>query len=114
MESTGTQQAIATASEQISQPQYTSKMRWVDLGLVLFIGFASPILVSIYGMFVPSLVYARGSYRGLAITDLLLRHACAFLMLAYVFSRQKRRIREIGLGLHWTDLFKAVWLTILA
>ena len=84
------------------------------MGLVLFIGFADPILIAFYALFHPSYVSSPSSYPALSLAYLLLRHGTAFLVLAYVFWRQGRGLRSIGIGFRWSDPFKGVGLMILA
>jgi membrane protease YdiL (CAAX protease family) len=114
MESTGIQPVLEPISEQPSQPRYTARMRWIDLGLVLLISLAPSIAVSTYALFVPSYLAGDVSYNGLTIASLVLRYSTALLAVVYVLSRQGRRVKEIGLGLRWSDPLKAVGLAILA
>lgn len=94
--------------------QPSARTRWIDLALVLFIGFADPITIAIFGLFHPAYVGSSTKYPGLSIAYLVLRHGTAFLALWYVFSRQRRSISSIGLGFRFSDPFKGFGLMILA
>src|SRR5437763_8485735 len=113
MESTGTQQALATTSEQINQPQYTSKMRWVDLALVLLIAIGPPVLNAVL-----ILIYSSTAPPGnpvstkMGVISALLHQFISLVTVAYVLRRQGRGIREIGFGFAWTDPLKGIALAI--
>jgi membrane protease YdiL (CAAX protease family) len=113
MSSAGTQPTI----EQLpGDPQLTPspRTRWIDLGLVLVVSFAEPILIAVYALFNPAYVALPSPRPGLSIVYMLLRYGTAFLALAYVFSRQRRNLRSIGVGFRWSDPLKGFGLMVLA
>jgi membrane protease YdiL (CAAX protease family) len=111
MSSAGTQPTI---EQPLEQPQVTPRARWIDLGLVLFISFAALILVAVYALFHPQYVASPPEHPALSVAVMLLRDGSALMVLAYVFSRQKRGLGSIGIRFRWSDPFIAVGLMILA
>lgn len=113
MSSSGIQPTI---EQHLSDPQLapSARTRWIDLGFVLLISFAEPIAIAAYALFNPSYVASPSAYPGLSVVYMLLRYGTAFLALAYVFSRQRRNLRSIGIGFRWSDPLKGVGLMILA
>jgi uncharacterized protein len=91
----------------------SARTRWIDLSLVLLVGFAEAILFAIYRLLYPSNSTSPVPSSVIGIIDLLLQDGIAFLMLAYVLSRQKRGPGSIGIGFRWSDPFKGVGLWIL-
>jgi membrane protease YdiL (CAAX protease family) len=94
--------------------QPSARKRWIDLGLVLIIAFADPIVSAVFALFHPEFAASPMRYPGLSISYLILRHGTAFLALWYVLSRRQRSIRSIGLEFRFSDPFKGVGLMILA
>ena len=92
----------------------SARTRWIDLGLVLLIAFADPIVIAVFALFHPEYVASPTRYPGLSVAYLILRHGTAFLALWYVLSRQRRGIRSIGIDFRLSDPFKGIGLMILA
>jgi membrane protease YdiL (CAAX protease family) len=91
-------------------PSVSNAHRWIDLGLVLLVAFGHSILGSIIQLFHPALLTRSNSAIGLAIFG----EAIALLLFFVLFSRQERRITDIGLGFRWTDIPKGFGLTIVS
>src|SRR5689334_2385624 len=90
--------------------QPSARTRWIDLGLVLLIAFADPIVIAVFALFHPEYVASPTRYPGLSVAYLILRHGTAFLALWYVLSRQRRGIRSIGIDFRLSDPFKGAGL----
>jgi membrane protease YdiL (CAAX protease family) len=86
----------------------------MDLVLVLVVAFSGPVMIAIYALFNPSYSSTPTQYPGLAMVSLLLRHGTAFFVLAYVLTRQRRSIRELGISFRWFDPFLAIGLCLVA
>lgn len=82
--------------------------RWIDLGLVLLVAFVPSIGTSVYHLFYP----APHNYTNAEIAVGLLHELTALTLFVVLFSRQNRRVRELGISFHWTDLPKGLYLLI--
>jgi membrane protease YdiL (CAAX protease family) len=95
------------------QPQVQSVSnahRWVDLGLILAVVFAGSILGSIYLAFHPTAPSFSNMQLFTGISDEII----GLLLFLVLFKRQGRRLQDIGFGFQWTDLPKALGLTVAA
>jgi membrane protease YdiL (CAAX protease family) len=110
MASTSTPQVLAPL---VPGPiQATARQRWVDLGLVLLIGFAPLVLRAIYALVIP-IQGTEGSTNYRFIFGLLQEFGVLTLFFC-LLKRQGRSLRDIGFGFHWTDIPKGFGLTLLS
>jgi membrane protease YdiL (CAAX protease family) len=106
MASAGTQPEAQIPQQPVSP--VTRSHRWTDLGLVLLVAFAVSILSSIFRAFHPGpLNYSNGRV-ALGIVD----EAIPLVLLFVLLKRQGRSFQDLGLSFRWTDLLKAVALTL--
>ncbi len=98
---------IAPSSELIA---VTSAHRWIDLGLVLTVAFASSILGSVYLAFHP----VDPKYSNPRLFGGILAEVTALLLFLVLFKRQGRNLKDIGFSFRWTDLPKAFGLAVTA
>lgn len=91
-------------------PSVSNAHRWVDLGLILAVVFASSILGSIYLAFHPT----APSYSNLRLFTGISDEIIGLLLFLVLFKRQGRRLQDIGLSFQWTDLPKALGLAVAA
>jgi membrane protease YdiL (CAAX protease family) len=89
-------------------PSVSNAHRWIDLGLVLMVAFAAPVMGSIDRLFHPAPITHSSVKLGLGILD----EAIALLLFFVLFRRQGRRLQDIGFNVHWADLPKAFGLVI--
>jgi membrane protease YdiL (CAAX protease family) len=89
-------------------PSVTESHRWIDLGLVLMVAFATTILGSIYKAFFPQPL----NYTNFRLAIGLVDEATALALFFVLFKRQGRSLQNIGFGFRWTDLPKALGLTM--
>ena len=108
----GTVQQTPAIDAQAPPAVYLPRQRWIDLGLVMLISFVPSIVGATHEMFYPSGRRLARSNFGFAMG--LVNMASCLLLLLYIFARQKRTLKSIGLGFHWTDFFAALWLTFVA
>jgi membrane protease YdiL (CAAX protease family) len=82
--------------------------RWTDLGLVLLVAFTVSILGSILRALHPGpLNYSNGRLF-LGMVD----EAIPLVLLFVLLKRQGRSLQDLGLSFRWTDMPKAVGLTV--
>lgn len=93
--------------------QPSARARWIDLGLVLLVGFAETILYAIYRLIYPYHATSPTPASVFGTVDLLLQDGIVFLLLAYVFARQRRGASSIGIGFRLSDPFKGFGLWLL-
>jgi membrane protease YdiL (CAAX protease family) len=109
MTSTGTQSGVEAAL-QPQVPPVSRAHRWIDLGLVLLMAFATSILGSIYVAFHTVSISMSGARLVFGSIDELWPLVLMFVLL----KRQGRCLVDLGFSFHWTDLRKAGWLTVAA
>src|SRR5215813_4407466 len=112
MASTGTTQAIEPAPQHPASPRISSRHRWIDLGLVLLLGFAPLLVSAVYRLFFPitdSLLYVNLRFLTGLVQEIGILILCITLL-----RRQGRSLRDIGFGFRWNDLLKAVGLFALS
>lgn len=112
MASTGTEQALAGAVPQPDAAAPTPRERWVDLGLVLFIGFAPLLVSSIYELFFPTVASAVPT--NLRFSVGLIQQTGVLALCLILLRRQGRSFKNIGLSLQWWDVPKGIGLFILS
>lgn len=109
MATTSTQPELEVTHSSATSFESTSTSdvhRWVDLGLVLAVGFTGPIMRSIDAALNPALLkYSNGR-----IALGIMQEMVALLLFLVLFKRQGRTLKNIGLDFHWTDLPKALGL----
>ena len=109
---TGAQPAISDSLQQPASIPATSRHRWIDLGLVLLIGFAPLVASSFYQLFFPTVGSARSTNLGFA-TGLI--EMTGVLTLCFtLLRRQGRSLKDIGFGFSWLDVPKGIGLCILS
>src|SRR5258708_8264427 len=92
--------------------QVMPRQRWVDLGLVLLIGFVPLVTGAVYRLFVP---IAATQYSTNYRFSMGLVHELGVLVLWFtLLRRQNRSLNDIGLNFHWLDLPKGVGLFVLS
>jgi membrane protease YdiL (CAAX protease family) len=106
MASTGAQPEVDIVPLEV--PSVSRSHRWIDLGLVLMVAFAISILGSIDKAFHPQPI----NYSNIRLVLGLLDEAITLALFLVLFKRQGRHLQDIGFSFHWTDLPKAVGLTL--
>jgi membrane protease YdiL (CAAX protease family) len=109
MASTSTQPELEIAPS-IPVPPISVAHRWIDLGLILAIAFASSIVGSIYLAFHP----IPPSYSNMRLLSGIAQELTGVLLFLVLFQRQGRRLQDIGFDFQWTDLPKAFGLAAAA
>jgi len=105
--------AAASTQPEVQIPQHpvspvSPAHRWTDLGLVLLVAFAVSILGSIFRAIHPGpLNYSNGRLV-MGIVD----EAIPLVLLFVLLKRQGRSFQDLGLSFRWTDILKAVGLTV--
>jgi membrane protease YdiL (CAAX protease family) len=97
----------------VSTPETTSisnAQRWTDLALVMAVAFAASIVGSIYLAFRPEALNHSNTRLLAGIVD----QSTTLCLFWVLFKRQGRRLNDIGFGFRWTDLPKALGLTLAA
>src|ERR1700694_3806110 len=110
MASTSTQQVLAPPLSSPIQP--TARRRWVDLGLVLLIGFAPLVFRAAYALLFP--IQGTEGFTNYRLIGGLLHEISVLALVLCLLSRQGRGLKDIGAGFHWADVPKAFGLTLLA
>jgi len=88
----------------VAHPDNSStRIRWVELILVLFVAFGNALAVSIYTVFTKTSLYSGHSVAGLGFVGVI-QELPPLLVLTYVLYRQKRSFRDLGLSFKWTDV----------
>jgi membrane protease YdiL (CAAX protease family) len=91
-------------------PSANNAHRWIDLSLVLMVAFATSILGSIHLAFHPGPI----TYSNIRLVLGILDEGIGLALFLVLFRRQGRRLQNIGFEFRWTDLPKALGLTVLA
>jgi membrane protease YdiL (CAAX protease family) len=91
-------------------PSVSNAHRWIDLSLVLMVAFAASILGSIHLAFHPGPI----TYSNIRLVLGILDEGIGLALFLVLFKRQGRRLQNIGFEFRWTDLPKALGLTVLA
>ena len=86
-------------------------LRWMELGLVLFVAFAQSLVISIYTLARSSDLSGTGVPSVRILAGVILEVG-ALAVLLYVLFRQGRSVKEIGLNFHWADAPRSVVLAI--
>lgn len=86
--------------------------RWVDLGLVLLVGFAPLVLSGFYQWFIP--IAGSVSTTNLRFYSGLVHQAATLTLFLTLLKRQDRSVKDIGLAFHWLDLPKGFGLFLLS
>jgi membrane protease YdiL (CAAX protease family) len=105
MVSASTQPEVQIPQHPVSPVSRTH--RWIDLGLVLLVAFATSILSSIFRAFHPGPLDYSNARLVLAMID----EAIPLVLLLVLLKRQGRSLQDLGFGLRWTDGLKALGLT---
>jgi membrane protease YdiL (CAAX protease family) len=111
MASTGTHPAVAVIPES-TLTDATQRRRWVDLGLVLLVGFAPLVLSGIYQWVVP--VTGTAATTNFRLSSGLVHEGATLTLFLVLLRRQGRSVKEIGLSWQWLDLPKAAGLLVLS
>ncbi len=88
------------------------RQRWVDLGLILLIGFVPLIFTAVYTLFFP--VQAADASTNFRFLGGLIHEVSVLTLFYCLFKRQGRSLKDIGLSPQWVDIPKALGLTVLA
>jgi membrane protease YdiL (CAAX protease family) len=112
MPSPGVQPAIAESVQQTASIPVTSRHRWIDLGLVLLVGFAPLVASSFYALFLPIVGNARST--NLRFATGLVQMAGVLTLCFTLLKRQGRSLKDIGFGFNWLDVPKGIGLYILS
>ena len=86
----------------------TNTHRWIDLGMVMAVAFASSILGSIYRALHSEALYQSNPRLLFGIVQ----EAIALCLFLVLFKRQERRLSDIGFGFRWTDVPKGLGLAV--
>jgi membrane protease YdiL (CAAX protease family) len=97
--------SIEVVTEQlVAHPDNSStRIRWVELILVLFVAFGHALAVSIYTVFTKTSLYSGSNVAALGFVGVI-QELPPLLVLVYVLYRQKRTVRDLGLSFKWTDV----------
>ncbi len=98
--------------ERPAVPEYGKRQRWIDLVLVMLVGFTIPILNSTFLLLHPEGLAFTQSFVNFRLSIGLTQEGLALAVFAYVLSRQGRTLKSIGLDFRWHDPFTAVLLAI--
>jgi membrane protease YdiL (CAAX protease family) len=86
-------------------------LRWMELGLVLFVAFAQSLVISIYTLSRSSDLSGIGVSTARILAGVILEVG-ALAVLLYILFRQGRSVKDIGLNFHWADGPRSVVLAI--
>ncbi|HVG92754.1 MAG TPA: hypothetical protein VNB54_14765, partial [Alphaproteobacteria bacterium] len=105
--------AAASTQPEVQIPQHpvspvSRAHRWTDLGLVLLVAFAVSILSSIFRAFRPGPLNYSNTRLVFGIVD----ETIPLLLLFVLLKRQGRSLQDLGFSFRWTDVLKAVGLTV--
>ena len=106
MVSAGTQPEVQIPQHPILPVSRTH--RWIDLGLVLLVAFAISILSSIFRAFHPGPLNYSNARLVLGMID----EAIPLVLLFVLLKRQGRSLQNLGFTFRWTDVLKALGLTL--
>ena len=105
--------AAAGTQPEVQIPQHpvspvSRAHRWTDLGLVLLAAFAVSILSSIFRALRPGPLNYSNARLVLGMVD----EAIPLLLLFVLLKRQGRSLQDLGFSFRWTDILKALGLTM--
>ena len=106
MASIGTQPAVEIPQQSVSP--VSRAHRWTDLGLVLLVAFAVSIVGSIFRTFHSGPLNHSNRQLALGMID----EAIPLVLLFVLLKRQGRSLGDLGFSFRWTDVPKAVGLTV--
>jgi membrane protease YdiL (CAAX protease family) len=92
-------------------PTSSSKLRTLELALVLGIAFSSAFVISISVLYGEKYQYAPTKFH---IVHTALMEMMALLVLGYVLFRQGRGFKDIGFGFEWRDVPRSIGVLLLA
>lgn len=107
MASTGTQPQLEI-SVSPPVPAISNSHRWTDLSLVLLVAFATSILSSIYRAFYPGAL----NYSSFQLFMGLVEESIPLALFFVLLKRQGRSLQDLGFSFRWTDVPKALGLTL--
>jgi membrane protease YdiL (CAAX protease family) len=96
------------ASAPIHSAPLTPRRRWTDLAIVLVVATGPSIAASIYVLFHPRRIVDTNPRIGAGF----LYELIALTLFGILFTRQRRKLSALGLSFRWTDLPKALGLTV--
>jgi len=105
--------AAASTQPEVQIPQHpvspaSRAHRWTDLGLVLLVAFAISILGSIFRAFHPGPLNYSNARMVVGMVD----EAIPLVLLFVLLKRQGRSLQDLGFSFRWTDVPKAMGLTV--
>ena len=107
MASTSTQPDLETVSP-TKTISISNRHRWIDLGLILMVAFSTPVLASAYLVSHP----VPHEYTGQRLSLGIMNEIISLTLFLVLFKRQGRQLKDIGFSFHWTDVPKALGLTL--
>lgn len=96
-------ETVAAASPtEVPSESAGKRLRWLELSLVLLVGFATPIITSL-----DILINGRGALpntTNLRLASSIVHEVAGLLLVGYILSRRKIRISSLGLRWSFRDL----------
>ncbi len=88
-----------------------TRLRTLELGLVLFIVFSQLIATSLYVVFTGVSPNSASIGKVFALTGILMELG-SLALLRYVLFRQGRSFASLGFGFSWLDIPRALWIAL--
>jgi membrane protease YdiL (CAAX protease family) len=108
----GEEEPASDAAAADSEPDPERSRRAVDLLVVLFVAFSTPLFISTYDWWTGNRT-GGGSISLYTSLSRIVRAASAITLLWYVLSRQGRTLRQLGLTAERADVLPTLLLTLL-